>query len=410
MKTLIVLECERYIQPFMRAMLNVAQEHYDKIIIITNPLKKGDSVNSDKISHIEINNKTKKKSIIYAPFKFFTKDSLLQTLKCIVQGRLNNEYLKYLKLYLCYSVAFYQTALPYVKEALKNGELHMLSCWFFVDAWTVGKFKKEFPKIKAYSLAHSFEIDPLKNNFVDLTFNEWKHKYLDKIFFISTKMRDIYNENTQNIYAQKYKHQMDVSYLGCIKLFDSVNPYHDDGKIKLVSCSYVRPEKRIDLIMDVMSKWTLCPVKWTHLGNGPLLEEMQQRANETMKANRNVEIDFKGYVSNEDVQKMYTTEPVDMFINLSSSEGVPVAIMEAIAYGIPVVATDVGGVSEIIEDKHGLLIGATDDAERIKCSLEQFVKKYQQNAKGKRDAAYCFWESHFDAKKNYEKFFSNLGK
>ena len=338
MKTLIVLECERYIQPFMRAMLNVAQEHYDKIIIITNPLKKGDSINSDKISHIEINNKTKKESIICAPFKFFTKDSLLQTLKCIIQRRLNNEYLKNLKLYLCYGTAFYKTALPYVKEALKNGELHMLSCWFFVDAWTVGKFKKKFPQIKAYSLAHSFEIDPLKNNFVDLTFNEWKHKHLDKIFFISSKMLDIYNETTQRKYAKKYASQMVVSYLGCIKQFEDLNPLKDKKETRIVSCSYVHPVKRNALIMDTLKGWTSSHIKWVHMGNGIQLEEMQQRAKEVMKENNNITIDFKGYVSNENVQRYYTEEQVDLFINLSSSEGIPVAIMEAIAYGIPVVA------------------------------------------------------------------------
>lgn len=410
MKTLIVLECERYIQPFMRAMLNIAQEHYDKIIIITNPLKKGDTINSDKISHIEIDNKTRKKSIISAPLRLFSTDTIRQMTAAISKGKFNKEYLGVLRLYLCYGKAFYLKAIPYVEEGLKNGEVHILSCWFAVEAWSAALLKKKFPAAKAFSLAHSFEIDPLKNKFVDLTFNHCKHKYLDKIYFISTKMRDIYNENTQNRYAQEYKHQMDVSYLGCIKLFDGVNPHNNDGKIKLISCSYVRPEKRIDLIMDVMDRWTLCPIQWTHLGNGPLLEEMQQRANEIMKANKNVVIDFKGYVSNEDVQKGYTTEPVDIFINMSSSEGVPVAIMEAIAYGIPVVATDVGGVSEIIEDEHGLLIGANDDAEIIKCALEQFVKKYQQDAVAKREAAYHFWESHFDAKKNYEKFFCILGK
>lgn len=410
MKTLIVLECERYIQPFMRAMLNIAQEYYDKIIIITNPLKKGDTINSEKISHIEIDERIRKKSIISAPLRLFSIDTMRQVVSTISKGRFDKDYLGVLKLYLCYGRAFYLKAKPYVEEGLKNGEVHILSCWFAMEAWSAALLKKKFPAAKAFSLAHSFEIDPLKNKFVDLTFNHCKHKYLDKIYFISTKMRDIYNENTQNRYAQEYKHQMGVSYLGCIKLFDGVNPHNNDGKIKLVSCSYVRTEKRIDLIMDVISKWTLCPIQWTHLGNGPLLDEMQQRANETMKANKNVEIIFKGYVSNENVQKGYTIEPVDMFINLSSSEGVPVAIMEAIAYGIPVVATDVGGVSEIIEDEHGLLIGANDDAETIKYALEQFVKKYQQDAAAKREAAYRFWESHFDAKKNYEKFFSNLGK
>lgn len=408
MKTLIVLECERYIQPFMRAMLNVAQEHYDRIIIITNPLKKGDSINSEKISHIEIDNKTRKMSIISAPFKFFTIDSLKQTFKCAAQGRLNKEYLNSLKLYLCYGTAFYKAALPYVKEAIKNGELHMLSCWFFVDAYVVARFKKNFPKIKAYSLAHSFEIDPLKNKFVDLTFNEWKHKYLDRIFFISNKMLDIYNETTHHKFAEKYAEQMNVSYLGCIKLFEGLNPIKDKQKIRIVSCSYVHPVKRIDLIMDTLKDWTYCAIEWVHMGNGVLLEEMQNRASVVMKENSNITIDFKGYVSNEDVQKYYTEEQVDIFINLSSSEGVPVAIMEAIAYGIPVVATDVGGVSEIIDEKHGLLIAPDAKAEEIKKELEKFIERYKCDAENMRISAYEFWKSRFDANKNYVSFFNNI--
>ena len=408
MKTLIVLECERYIQPFMRAMLNIAQEQYDKIIIITNPLKKGDSIKSDKISHIEIDNKTRKKSIISAPFRFFTIDSLRQTSKCIFQGRLNNEYLKFLKLYLCYGTAFYNEALPHVKEALKNGELHMLSCWFYVDAWAVGKFKKNYPQIKAYSLAHSFEIDPLKNNFVDLTFNEWKHRYLDKIFFISNKMRDIYNETTHHKFATNYAKQMQISYLGCIKLFEGLNPIKDKQKIRIVSCSYVHPVKRIDLIMDTLKELSNYPIEWIYMGSGILLEEMQQKAVKVMKENSNITIDFKGYVSNEDVQKYYTEEQVDIFINLSSSEGVPVAIMEAIAYGIPVVATDVGGVSEIIDEKHGLLIAPDAKAEELMKELEKFIERYKCDAENMRISAYEFWKSRFDANKNYVSFFNNI--
>lgn len=408
MKTLIVLECERYIQPFMRAMLNVAKEYYDKIIIITNPLVKGDSINDSQIAHIEIDDKTRKKSIISAPFKFFTIDSLRQTFKCISQGRLNNEYLKYLKLYLCYGTAFYNEALPHVKEALKNGEVHMLSCWFYVDAWAVGKFKKNYPQIKAYSLAHSFEIDPLKNNFVDLTFNEWKHRYLDRIFFISNKMRDIYNETTHYKFATKYAKQMQVSYLGCIKRFEGLNPIKDKQKIRIVSCSYVHPVKRIDLIMETLKEWTNCSIEWIHMGNGILLEEMQERAVKVMKENCNITIDFKGYVSNEDVQKYYTEEQVDIFINLSSSEGVPVAIMEAIAYGIPVIATDVGGVSEIIDKKHGILLSSDAKAEEIKKELEKFIERYKCDAKNMRNSAHEFWKYRFDAKKNYVSFFNNI--
>ena len=118
--------------------------------------------------------------------------------------------------------------------------------------------------------------------------------------------------------------------------------------------------------------------------------------------------DFKGYVSNENVQRYYTKEQVDLFINLSSSEGIPLAIMEAIAYGIPVVATDVGGVSEIIDNKNGLLISTDAQPEDIKKELEAFIKTYKQNAEEMRNSAYRFWQKKFNAKKNYDTFFTNL--
>ncbi|HUV13148.1 MAG TPA: glycosyltransferase family 4 protein, partial [Acidobacteriota bacterium] len=50
----------------------------------------------------------------------------------------------------------------------------------------------------------------------------------------------------------------------------------------------------------------------------------------------------------------------DVFLLLSRWEGVPLAILEAMAYGNIVVATDVGGVSEIVEDgTTGFLVDAT---------------------------------------------------
>lgn len=54
----------------------------------------------------------------------------------------------------------------------------------------------------------------------------------------------------------------------------------------------------------------------------------------------------------------YSEHPVDVFINLSTNEGVPVSIMEAISFDIPIVATDVGGTSEIVTDETGILVSS----------------------------------------------------
>ena len=63
-----------------------------------------------------------------------------------------------------------------------------------------------------------------------------------------------------------------------------------------------------------------------------------------------------GRISNSEVLRYYRENPVDLFINLSESEGVPVSIMEALAHGVPVVATDVGGSAEIIDTGNGRVV------------------------------------------------------
>ena len=50
----------------------------------------------------------------------------------------------------------------------------------------------------------------------------------------------------------------------------------------------------------------------------------------------------------------------DVFVLASSNEGLPVAIMEALALGLPIVATDVGGLSEVIDDTNGVLVPPRD--------------------------------------------------
>lgn len=161
--------------------------------------------------------------------------------------------------------------------------------------------------------------------------------------------------------------------------------------IRIVSCSAIIPLKRVDLIFNVLcrlSNWQ--PIEWVHFGDGPNRSDLERMI---MSAGPNLTVEFKGQVPNECVIEYYSTHPISAFVNLSTSEGVPVSIMEAMSFGIPILATDVGGTGEIVagEVKSGHLVPVDADADEIAESLRLLLA-----SAGQFDPRRV-WESYCDA-------------
>jgi glycosyltransferase involved in cell wall biosynthesis len=69
-------------------------------------------------------------------------------------------------------------------------------------------------------------------------------------------------------------------------------------------------------------------------------------------------VTFIRYVSPEDLLKVF--QSTDLFISCSEAENFGVAIVEAMACGIPVISTRSGGPEEYIDTKSGLLVPRND--------------------------------------------------
>lgn len=132
-------------------------------------------------------------------------------------------------------------------------------------------------------------------------------------------------------------------------------------------------------------------------GTGPEEETLKQYIRENHLEDY---VDFLGWVDGETKKKALETNQV--FILPSYNEGLPIAILEAIGYGMPVIATNVGNIAEaVLEGDNGFLVtpGDVDGyANALQCLITDYPLR-QSMAKRSRELA----EKKFDEKKYFVK-------
>lgn len=168
----------------------------------------------------------------------------------------------------------------------------------------------------------------------------------------------------------------------------------------LLSCSSLIPVKRINLIAESLMGITTKKIHWIHIGDGPDREKIEGL---TKRLPANITVEMKGHLSNPDVFNLYDAVRPDLFINVSSSEGIPVSIMEAMSFGIPVIATDVGGTSEIVNSVNGILLNENPTSSEIASAILN-VMSNDDILLAMRMEAYHTWQTKFNADINHTTF------
>ncbi len=162
------------------------------------------------------------------------------------------------------------------------------------------------------------------------------------------------------------------------------------GHLHILSCSYLVEVKRIDKIIQAIAmlgeKLVDLKIQWTHIGGGSLDKFARQFATKSFENLSNVSFHFTGPLPNKNVLSFYRNNPVDIFVNLSDSEGVPVTIMEALSCGVPVIAPEIGGIPDLLTHQHnGLLLRknfSIDDVVKAMSDITLFKSpEIRKNAK-----------------------------
>lgn len=189
-----------------------------------------------------------------------------------------------------------------------------------------------------------------------------------------------------------------TSYLGVPDR--GINPFGSSiSEFVMVSCSFMHPIKRIHLIVESLMLLKL-NIKWIHLGGGP---EMLRIKKLCKHLPQNISVELLGDLTNSEIIEFYQHNPVNLFIHLSETEGLPVAIMEAASFGIPILATDVGGVGEVVNKQTGILVKEDVSPTEIAEELIKFISS-DENIPELRASVRRYWYNNFNSDRNYNKF------
>ena len=257
--------------------------------------------------------------------------------------------------------ALWRTLVPAAAAELTRAALRSLarehgtidvaySYWF--DHQTLGALQARAQgDVRAVvSRAHRYDIQEPISPDGRLPFRRWMAPRVDLLAPISdgglALARDLFGALPGNSHTFR---------LG-VPIGDRTAPTPDDPNvIHLLSVSTLTAVKRVpQLVRTVQELGARCPgtrIVWYHAGSGPLATETHQVA-----ADLGVEVEWLGQLDRAALAAVYESRPWNFIVNVSSSEGVPVSLMEAMERAIPVAATAVGSTDELVAPADGVLL------------------------------------------------------
>jgi len=397
--------------------INVLAEHFSKLYIISSdnnsditrsiPPNAISYRYSPKISYLQ-----KISAIKYIFYKDFYKE--LYYIKKIYKPKIRISILQYLLSSLLKADSYYRHLRKTIKkENIDVSGLYIYTYWMLEHTYAASKLKKSDNRITVFSRAHGSDLYFERNRIQYLPLKKITFNNLNAVFFISSQGREYFQ--SKHLISENQTHKLKVNRLGIINNYDKqADRFHDTEKLKIVSNAWIWPVKRIDLITKALALISEIEITWIHFGEEVYADEAKFKqfklfTREYLNERDNIQIDFKGKRSNKDIYEYYKENYVDLFINVSSSEGIPVSMMEAMSFGIPVIATDVGGVSEIVKHKfNGLLLTSNPSPEEIASMIVRYDLMNENEKQLYRKNAYNTWQDHYNAERNYKLFIDQI--
>ncbi len=254
----------------------------------------------------------------------------------------------YYKFYkINYSLEVVTNPLQEAKSLTKHNLIN-----YFLSKIFITIFKMQLNKCNYASFVTNFEIQKLFLNSEEINSKKFNSSY-------SSINLDEYDFANTSLMKNRIRH------------YDSL------GKINLLFIGVLdRPFKGLDIFINLLN---ILPENYsaTIVGDGYLINKYKKMAQDLNLSER---ITFKGYVSDKQMKKKIMTS-ADIFLLTSRREGLPRVVIEAMAWGLPCVCSDVSGVRELIDNNYIFPINDYISAKKIICNLtpESLINMSNEN-------------------------------
>ena len=269
--------------------------------------------------------------------------------------------------------------------------------WMNSESYAVSILKRYDEQLVSISRVHGGDLY-IERNSGFLPFRKVVLKSLSGIHTISNHGRKYLLDS----YGYVLNNKIHVSRLGVSR---SLKVTPNDNSMIISSCSSDDPVKRLPLILQSLGEFSEnnnIIVIWLHIGVNKI--DFERKYSSYLDRYPNLKCKIVGVIPNTQVVSIYQKYKPSLFLNVSESEGVPVSIMEALSCGLPIIATNVGGTSEIVDSHVGLLVDKNFSFDDISNAINKLIGNRKQYSK----MAFRKWRDVCDKEKNFLEFYSQL--
>ena len=337
--------------------------------------------------------------MLRAPLCFLRPELRRELRSLRASGRLTRERLHTLMAFVIEGERIMRALMRRYGRMLKNApsDIVLYSYWLREGAYAAARLSEKYG-CPAVSRAHGLDV-----------YEERNDGYLPLRGYMLNTLRGVYPASEAGARYMRerfgFGEKIKALHLGS-EGPDKPAPWKREPPFRIVSCAFLDPLKRIPLLARALALVDDAPIEWVHFGDGGERSAVEAELGGVLP---NVRCILRGNTPHEEILRYYRETPVHLFMSVSSTEGVPVSIMEAASFGIPILATDVGGTGELVVDGlDGKLVPPEISERALADEIRSFVHMDSAAYEALREGARRHWEESFCAETNFKRFYDML--